>query len=147
MRAALLVFALCAAGCMREPANAFTLTPGGNLKADARIVEQGMYAVSLRYPFANDAARRVAWEAAHARRDGAPFDVALTVTSPEGRVLIDRTIASPKLTSFSSTFLDAELVRLPMQPGRYVVAARTFNGTLPAEVPLQVSVAPAYQGK
>ena len=148
VRAVALAALLASSACAKHGAAAYaipalSMQPAGSVEGYVDVPESALYAVSLRYGFASQEERRVAWEVA----EKAPFDVAITLKTPAGGTAVDATFRSPGMTSFSARELEAELTRLELTPGRYKIVARSSNGSMPEDVSIKIAIAPAYVGK
>jgi hypothetical protein len=124
----------------------------GRTVNDIDIREKGTYAIALRYAFDSPASREVAWRLAHDKAGCAPCDIRLRIMAPDKRILFDGRVDAPPLTSWGEGFLDAELARMPLAPGRYSIEATSSStflapGTARPTAPMSIVVAPAYVGK
>ncbi|MEX5575624.1 DUF5625 family protein [Pseudomonas lijiangensis] len=124
------------------------------------IEDDDSYAVQLDYPYVegDSSGRKKIWVAAggdvqkasgHWEATGAPFDIETIVLDAQSGVEIHHSsVAHPKLTSWGSGALRAEVSRLRLKEGNYKVLVRRIGsaGDL-VGVKVNVSVVKAYHGK
>lgn len=145
----------CSVGTPAPPLEQpFALVPDQRVHGRFAVRQQGLYALELVYPFDNPTQRSHAWNlAGGSGRQAAGAD--LTVRAQIGeirdgrsRLLRQREVVQPALTSWSGHTLHSELIRLPLSPGIYTFDVRVVAAA-PAlrQLPARVAVREAYTGK
>ncbi len=131
--------------------------PVSTTNLSVRVSKPDTYTVSLSYPYIDGGERKKAWTLAGGgslnggsrQEPGSPFTFQIRVNEiPSGREILNQEVTHPKLTSWGSENLNADLVRIKLERGRYQVFVQR-SGSL-AEAPpaeLQLQFHRAYQGK
>jgi hypothetical protein len=122
-----------------------------------RVSKPDTYTVSLSYPYIDGVERKKAWALAGGdslkdglwQESGSPFVFQIRINEiPSGREMLNQQVTHPKLTSWGSGDLNADLIRIKLESGRYQVFVQRYGNL--AEAPpaeLQLQFHRAYQGK
>ncbi|MGN8275711.1 hypothetical protein [Pseudomonas sp. SMN5] len=122
-----------------------------------RVSKPDTYTVSLSYPYVDGVERRKAWTLAGGdslkdglwQEPGSPFVFQIRINEiSSGKEMLNQQVTHPKLTSWGSGNLNADLVRIKLESGLYRVFVQRYGNL--AEAPpaeLQLQFHRAYQGK
>jgi len=111
------------------------------------VTDKQLYAVAINYKYTSAPGdRERVWRVSGGTEQGAPFNVKVRITgSADGPRDVDA--IHPKLTSWGPGSISAEVARVELVPGHYVIDVQLVDGRLPSGVPATFSVRRAYTGK
>ncbi|WP_109511744.1 hypothetical protein [Pseudomonas ovata] len=127
--------------------------PISTTRLEVQVTEPDRYAVTLRYPYTGGVERDKAWALAggdtlkegvwNERGSSLVFQVRIQEIPSEVEVL-DLHVIHPKLNSWESNYLNAELIRTTLETGLYQVSVQregSLADTPPAALEIQFSKA------
>lgn len=129
---------------------AHAFSKSGLVKQEFVVKRANLYAINLKYGFANSSARQSAWHFSGGMETGAPFNIEVKVTphsTNEVKDTLNTVIQSPKLSSWGSDALYAELAEVNLSPGIYILQVGISNYSHPPDITLSAQVVVPYKGK
>ncbi|MBD8493394.1 hypothetical protein IFR09_00930 [Pseudomonas syringae] len=128
--------------------------PTSTTRLKAWVIEPGLYAVTLRYPFADNVERDKAWALAGGyflkddvwSEPGSALVFQVRIHDiPSGMEVLNQQVVHPKLNSWESNYLNAQLLRVKLEMGHYQISVQQegrLADTPPAALELQFGKAP-----
>jgi hypothetical protein len=131
--------------------------PTSTTAFDVHVTKSDIYSVSLSYPYIDSVGRAKAWKLAGGetlqgnswQESGAPFVFQIRINEMHsGKVVLNKQVTHPKLSSWGAEWLSAELVDVNLVEGSYQVLVDRSGSLVeePSE-PLQLQFSEAYEGK
>lgn len=119
----------------------------GKAHGEFLVNNKKLYAVEINYKYSSAPGdRERIWQLSEGNGQGAPFTVKARITGSTGEPHHFEAI-HPKLSSWGSGHLHAEVARMELAPGRYAIDLQLVDGRMPPGVPATFSVRRAYVGK
>jgi hypothetical protein len=146
-----LVFLCSAASCSQPKIQSVpferNIPESGVAREEFSVTKKQLYAVEINYKYSSAPRDRGrVWQFSGGTKSGAPFSVKSRITGLTGGPR-DIEAIRPKLTSWGAESLNAEVGRVELDPGHYVIDVQLIDGRLPPNIAATFSVRRAYTGK